>query len=400
MLYIVTYATHSERYLPVLKESCPDLVVLGMGDKWYGWKQRIDAYVNFCKQHPKDIICIVDGFDTVVLSSKEEILRKYESFESPLVISKDVNNKNIFKKYLKDKIFGKCKDKRLNVGLMIGISSAIIDFWKDFQGGDDQFYATQQCKKKNITIDTHNKLLYNYSSLDTVFIKDNRIVVNHQYPCIVGAPGLNNINHILKKLQYKNLPNELDINYSFFIKTHFTLFIPEILFVIVTVLLFYTFSFPYSLGLTTIYLCTFLEYELNLKHYDISFFYKCIYLLNECIHLFITFIIFYLFFNLECNIKKLLILNILYFICIFLFFIFKRCILSILSEKIIDNHYIFTGIPHKLSYFMNYDFDYVKKEKNTTIDWMNSNIKVCFIIILLNLYCLYKIYLNPSRNKK
>ena len=58
MLYIVTYATHSERYLPVLKQSCPDLVVLGMGEKWYGWKQRIDAYVHFCKKHPHDIICL------------------------------------------------------------------------------------------------------------------------------------------------------------------------------------------------------------------------------------------------------------------------------------------------------------------------------------------------------
>jgi hypothetical protein len=283
---------------------------------------------------------------------------------------------------------------------MIGISSAIIDFWKDFQGGDDQFYATQQCKTKNIFVDVNNELLYNYSEQDNVEVKEKRIFVNNKYPCIIGCPGLKNINFILKELNYTHLPNKLNINYDFFIKTHATLLIPELVLFIFIAYIFYLFHLPYSIGISAIFICIFLEYELNLKHYDIHGLYKFIYLLNELIHLLITFAIFYLLFNLECSIEKLLILDILYLICIFLFFIFKRCILSILSEKIIGSHYTFTGIPHKINYFTNYNTEYIKNEKNNTVDWMNGNIRVCFIIIILNLYCLSKIYLNPSRNKK
>ena len=43
---IITYATHEERYFSILKESCPDIVVLGHGKKWNGFKDKVLATVE------------------------------------------------------------------------------------------------------------------------------------------------------------------------------------------------------------------------------------------------------------------------------------------------------------------------------------------------------------------
>lgn len=134
-MHIVTYATHEERYLPLLKQSCPDLVVLGMGKKWNGFQDKVWAVLDYCKQYPHDIICFIDGFDSVILSSPQEILDKYESFQTPFVMSHAGLSQSVSSKYIQDKLFGKCKDDRLNSGMFIGTAEAILSFWKDFQGG-------------------------------------------------------------------------------------------------------------------------------------------------------------------------------------------------------------------------------------------------------------------------
>jgi hypothetical protein len=45
-MHIITYATHEERYLPLLKQSC-DLVVLGMGKSWNGFQDKVWATVEY-----------------------------------------------------------------------------------------------------------------------------------------------------------------------------------------------------------------------------------------------------------------------------------------------------------------------------------------------------------------
>ena len=97
-MHIITYATHEERYLPLLKQSYPDLVVLGMGKPWNGFQDKVWATVEYCKQHPHEIICFIDGFDSVVLHN--EILARYESFQSPLVMSHAANHKSVGVKYI------------------------------------------------------------------------------------------------------------------------------------------------------------------------------------------------------------------------------------------------------------------------------------------------------------
>ena len=117
MFYIITYATHSSGYFELLKQSCPDIIILGWGEKWNGFGDKIKATVEFCKtKKPDDIVCCIDGFDSIVLTSKEEIYKKYKSFNIPLIFSNGASSSSIFVKYIQDKLFGKCKSKRLNAG--------------------------------------------------------------------------------------------------------------------------------------------------------------------------------------------------------------------------------------------------------------------------------------------
>ena len=49
MLNIITYATHNERYFENLKESYPNIIVLGWKTKWNGFYDKVRGVMNFCK---------------------------------------------------------------------------------------------------------------------------------------------------------------------------------------------------------------------------------------------------------------------------------------------------------------------------------------------------------------
>jgi hypothetical protein len=399
MFYIITYATHSSSYFEILKQSCPDIIVLGWGTKWTGFGDKIKATVEFCKtKKPDDIVCFVDGFDSIILSSKEEILEKYKSFNIPLIISQSGYASSIIGKYLQDKFFGKCNKKRLNSGLFIGTTTSIIDFWKDMQDiDDDQRYATQKCNKITyMNIDTEHKIFYNYSPIDKFKIKNNSLYINNNThtTSIISAPANNNINHILFQLNYKNLP---DINYDvkYRILTYGKHFINEAILAIIIIGIFvYLKNIFLSISISLTLILVFLEYDLFLKHYDISNIYKFIYLFIDFIHIIIIFILFYLIVNIECNIQKLLLLNVIYFTIVLLFLFFKSCILNILNNKIInsDNH-PWTSPSNRIEYFfyINQSYENTNDNINNTLLWINGNRLNVILILLLNMYCLWKI---------
>ena len=119
MFYVVTYATHSEKYFDLLKQY-PCLIVLGFGEKWTGFHGKAIAVVEFCKKvKSDDIVCVVDGFDTLILESPDEILKRYNEFDKDLVFSSSLQT--VFtNKYFLDRVFGTCDGKRLSAGMYIG----------------------------------------------------------------------------------------------------------------------------------------------------------------------------------------------------------------------------------------------------------------------------------------
>ena len=402
MIYIVTYATHNERYFDILKKSCPDLIILGYGKPWNGFSDKVNATLDFCKsKNPDDIICFVDGFDSVILSSKEEILKKYMEFNVPLVFSKDCYTPNTIIKYFKDKIFsGTCKDEYINSGLYIGKVTDIIHFWENIkEGEDDQSYATKTCKnnKENIIVDTQYKLFYNYYIGSEYRIENNKLYVGNEIPSIISCPGYKNINHILEKLNYNNLPN-IKVKHNVVlrkIKEYGKEFIGEaIVFILILFICFKDWNIYIKAIIIIILISCLLEYELYLKQLDISFMKKMVFLLVDVIHILFFFFLVYLVINFNCNIPKLLLLNIVFFTHIGLFFYFRQCLITIISNNIIDNgeNRKWMAPFKRFYYFLNLNTKYEPGKNSPDIEWIKGNIPFISIIILLNGYCLWKTY--------
>ena len=82
-VHLVTVATHSEGYLPVLeqqvKEKKMELKKLGWGKKYTGHSMKDMEMMNFLENeaNPEDLIIFVDGFDSMLLSDEQEIVQKY-----------------------------------------------------------------------------------------------------------------------------------------------------------------------------------------------------------------------------------------------------------------------------------------------------------------------------------
>uniref|UniRef100_A0A6C0JNW7 PLOD1-3-like GT domain-containing protein n=1 Tax=viral metagenome TaxID=1070528 RepID=A0A6C0JNW7_9ZZZZ len=392
MFYIITYASHSERYFELLKQSCPDIIVLEKENN------KINATVNFCKsKNPDDIVCFVDGYKSVVLSLKEEILEKYKSFNTPLVFSQGFRPSTFFTKYLQDKLYGLCKYKRLNSGLYIGTAESIIDFWKDIkEKEDDKSYATLTCRKINyMKIDDEYKLFYDYSSLDKIDIKNNSLFINdNKIPTsVISCPSNNSINHILSQLNYTNL-NLPDIKYDYV--RYIKYFIKEYILVLLIIVVFIYFkNIFFSIIISFLLFFSLLKYELYLKHTSISTTNKILSLFVDVIHISFEIFVLWLLINFECNINKILLLNIIYFSMVAGFFIFKRCILTIITNKLTDTpDRTWGGNIYIFKYIFDINTPFEKKHNVDITDserWIQFNTKVIFPVILLNLYCLWKI---------
>lgn len=211
-MYIITYATHSERYYPLLKKNGPDIINLGLDKKWNGWYYRIQAVIEFCeKLHPREVVCFIDGFDTLILSQfpESEALEKFHESNCEILFSAD-NVPAVSSHYSRFRIFGTCRDKLLSAGMYIGFAGAIKSFWTGIkEKDDDQQYATKVCRnnKVNTKIDTKYSIFLNFYSGKNIRFHENRIVVlsgsKNVMPVFLSGPGYQNLNHILLKIGYK-----------------------------------------------------------------------------------------------------------------------------------------------------------------------------------------------------
>jgi hypothetical protein len=287
------------------------------------------SIIEFCKNHPDDIICYINK--NSIINNESDILIKYYQLNQPLVFSKDFTN--TFDKYKYEKIepYEPC---------YIGTSKAIIDY---YYGKYKTVYDTtifHVSNQSNINNDTSNYSIITY------------------------------------------LPNK-PIS-----------FLPEImLFVFICILLKVNHSII-SYFLAAIIICVFIEYELYIKHLNIKIQNQILYLLIDAFHIFIQLFLFYLIINFNCNVKKLIFLNIVYFTIVFLFYIFKSCILSIVNNIISNQNVLWGGIDVRIQYFLNLNKSYMNHkiyDDNIGLhSWINGNKNFILAIIALNTYFMIK----------
>ncbi len=230
MFYLITYATHDERYFKFIKNRVHK--VLGFGKKWNGFHDKVKAVVDFCESvEPDDIVCFVDGFDSMILGTDQEILAAYKALGHELVFSKEKsipNSKGDM--YVLNRNFGNaCVSSKLNSGLYIGNARGIADFWRDMQPGqDDQRYACS----KGPYVDLENKIFYNFSKIDKDVQRDadGHIFKGQQKVLIIGMPGNETIrSDVIAQPKYFRL-----------LKAYWKNWIPEILLVSVLIYVIYT----------------------------------------------------------------------------------------------------------------------------------------------------------------
>lgn len=216
-LHLVTVATHSERYLPVLEKQSSDknleLVKLGIGKKYIGHFMKDLEMIEYLKSDDvddEDIVAFVDGFDTLLLSEKDEIIKKFKKFDCQLLLS--IENVGSLS-FIHTAVFQKVKGKFINTGLYMGYAKFVLKFLEEmysetFDNNSNQKTWAHFLEKKNsydkISLDIDSEIFLNYSFTTTNRIKiDNRrVLINEKKPCFIQGNGCEDLSNIIKNTGY------------------------------------------------------------------------------------------------------------------------------------------------------------------------------------------------------
>ena len=166
---VVTYATHYEGTLKKLvnNDFNVHVEVLGMGKKWNGFNDKLMGVMDFCKKlEPDEIVVFVDGFDSIIHRSPDNVEREFKKMNCGLLFS-SVSSYNIplFDLFV-FRMFGTCNTHGIaNSGLYMGYAKYIIDFiTKALENatGDDQKDVNNTCEKVNyVCVDEKCKFFKN-----------------------------------------------------------------------------------------------------------------------------------------------------------------------------------------------------------------------------------------------
>eukprot|EP00050_Salpingoeca_kvevrii_P008731 m.304754 g.304754 ORF g.304754 m.304754 type:complete len:826 (-) comp17278_c0_seq1:63-2540(-) len=208
-LLILTVATHREPFIDLLEESVErlglKLHIAGMGGffKGYGWKLKTVHKFLVENSADFDIVLFADSFDTFIFCSAEEILDKFEQFNSRMVVSGEVNlwpNPNLAPYLPPAHRFGRYPFPNsggyiAQIPYLIRLLEREIKIpWKS-NCADDQGELIKALARKNhvFEVDINSKIfqtLYGYAK-DDVTAGEGRVsnIITHSQPCMIHANG-------------------------------------------------------------------------------------------------------------------------------------------------------------------------------------------------------------------
>lgn len=227
MLYIVTVATHSERYFPVLESQINDnnlqLIKLGEGKKYYGHEMKdkeliklLDGEYENYKINDKDILVFLDAFDTIAVGDLEKLEEKFLESDKKMILS--IENVGFYK-FIHSSIFSKVRGNFINTGLYMGEAKFLREFLKTM-------YTYKSDKKSNqktwssflyanawkhfamddIGLDKEKEFFFNYSFTvkDTYKIENKKLITDKKNPFFIQGNGCSNMNDIIKEIGYED----------------------------------------------------------------------------------------------------------------------------------------------------------------------------------------------------
>jgi len=233
----VTVATKSSGYLETLEASCKrnkiKLDKLGWNMEWRGWRWRTEQLLEYLNKYDEDeIVCMFDGYDVIILGGEEEIRRKFLDMNCDILLSTEVKSHYLYRFISWYQNSGKCKKRYLNGGCYMGYAKALRrllnESIKYYNWGytDDQEILTIICKSNYEGI-SGLVIKYDYASIyynhvcrtqylmgiimNYIFnndklcekfeIKNGRILVGKDRPCIIHFPGNYDIENYLTELK-------------------------------------------------------------------------------------------------------------------------------------------------------------------------------------------------------
>jgi hypothetical protein len=264
-IYLVTVATDSQGYLPVLKESCEklniNLVILGWGEKWKGFTWRFELVRKYLETLNCDDVCVfIDAFDVIILKSLDEILKRFLKYNTPILFSKDGKLNNFIHEILYKRCFKKCKNYNINAGTYMGYVWALkLMFDKICEKNDcnvldkdDQELLISLCEDpffdKYVKIDVDQDIFLNILTTnifsDKIDYTTNKTAVLNDYgkePCIIHTPGNGDLHDVARMYNLKSVENFTKISFLkgawSRIKIYLPLFSGEIVIFILVVLI-------------------------------------------------------------------------------------------------------------------------------------------------------------------
>ena len=127
------------------------------------------------------------------------------------------------------------------------------------------------------------------------------------------------------------------------------------------------------------------------RHLNIPKKRKALYMTIDYIHNVIVFTAMLLLVTSAGNPKKVLLLNSLYLLFIVQFFIFKRCVLSVIHNNIVGPEYEHNFVSHKDRLLYIVGNKYNIKKGSSSDDWMRWNLWQLIILIAVNMYTYFKL---------
>lgn len=245
-LYIISLATNYTNAVDNFKKSCKKnnipCKIIGLNNKFLGWRWRMKMYINSLKNYDdNDIIIFSDCYDVIIQENKDDIIKKFQSLDSKVIISSEMNL--LLKAELKQfkinpRLFSHNKFLKNNLsdyiypcmGLVIGYKKDLLNLYISLLSYKNnklikECYQDDQCLLSFYFTENGNKLFnldYNQIIFGNMSGSLNRykIINNKLYNCKMNSyPSLlhyqgNSIsfyNFHMKPLGYKEIYNKAEL---------------------------------------------------------------------------------------------------------------------------------------------------------------------------------------------
>ena len=253
-IYLVTVATESTGYYPILVESAKkngfNLVVLGYNEIWKGFSWKIILMKDFLERiDEKSIVIFVDAYDVFVNNNVDILLQRFKEEDAEILLSIDnLSNINMIHTYLYKKIFKPFtlyeEQYNLNSGLYMGYAYALKEMLFNICDNcenhmDDQVLFRNLCTKNEFLSKYRIKFNTNRNIFNNCFgdvFDGNKVnIPKDESSVFVHAPGNGNMDTIIQNQGYDfELKKERNYIYCL-IKNYSLFFIEEIILVIIII---------------------------------------------------------------------------------------------------------------------------------------------------------------------